>query len=312
MKLPYLLNPVYRFARIVTPERFKPTVRGWYNMANKWATYGHTDIFNALDIEVNSRCNLKCSYCPVSMWDRGDQFMPVELFRKIIDDLTDFPFEYEGRVSPHFYGDPLLDDRLPELMAYVRAKLPKCSIIIHTNGIKLTREKYRQLVDAGITGFLITRHMAHWPKTVRDIVEFEPDAKKYIVRQTLDTVGLFDRGGTNPVKKRHHSRSCYYVSDEIAVDWRGRVVCTNDFFCRDSFGDVSTRSLKDIWFDPNFVNIRRQLRSGNLVLEHCRECLGAEKPTTHEKIPEGADIENYAHWKTPSAAESSQKRQQGA
>ncbi len=159
MRLPYLLNPLYRIARRATPERIKPYVRGWYNKLNKFATYGRADIFTALDIETNSRCNLHCSYCPVSMYDRGDHFMPEATFKKVIDDVAAFPFEYKGRISPHFYGDPLLDERLPDLLRYARAKLPKSQIIIHTNGIKLTREAYRALVSAGITGFLITRHL---------------------------------------------------------------------------------------------------------------------------------------------------------
>lgn len=299
MKLPYLFNPIYRFARLATPERIKPTVRGWYNMLNKWATYGTTDIFTAIDIETNSRCNLKCSYCPVSMWDRGDHFMSESLYKKIIDDLADFPFAYQGRVSPHFYGDPLIDERLPSLLRYTRAKLPKAQIIIHTNGIRLTREKYRELVDAGITGFLITRHMAHWPKPVREIVETEPDAKKYIILQTLTNVGLFNRGGTAPVKTPHVSRRCYYSSDEIAIDYRGRVVCTNDFFCRDVFGDVTRRSLKDIWWDPAFRQTRKDLQHGKVNLVHCRECLGTAIPTTHKDTPAGADIQSYSSWKIP-------------
>lgn len=302
MRLPYLFNPLYRFARLATPERIKPTVRGLYNMLNKWVTYRDTDIFTALDIETNARCNLKCAYCPVSMFDRGDQFMSEQLFKKIIDDLASFPREYEGRISPHFYGDPLIDPRLPKLLQYAHEKLPKAQIIIHTNGIKLTRELYRELVNAGITGLLITRHMPHWPKPVLDILESEPYAKRYITLQTLDNVGLFDRGGTKPVRKRHHAKRCYYVSDEIAIDWRGRVICTNDFFCRDSFGDVNTTSLRDIWFAPKFQRIRKELRSGNLVLQHCRECLGADEPTRHDKIPVGSDADEYKRWAVPAPA----------
>jgi len=298
MRLPYLLNPLYRFARRATPERIKPTVRGWYNALNKRATYGRDDIFTAIDIETNSRCNLKCTYCPVSMYDRGDHFMSDELFRKVVDDLASFPFPYQGRVSPHFYGDPLIDDRLPTLLAYVREKLPLSSIIIHTNGIKLTREKFRALVDAGVTGFLITRHMKFWPKTVRDILELEPNAKKHITLQRLDNVGIFERGGDKPVHKKRKTGSCYYVSDEIAIDYRGNVVCTNDFFIRDGFGNVNNRSLADIWWDPAFVETRRQARAGNLTLQHCRECLGHDD-ARKESVPENAQGIGYQRWKTP-------------
>lgn len=298
MRLPYLLNPLYRFARRWTPERIKPTVRGLYNMANKKVTYGRTDIFTALDIEINSRCNLACSYCPVSMYDRGDQYMPEALFRKIIDDVASFPFPYEGRISPHFYNDPLTDDRLPRLMAYARERLPKSEIIIHTNGIALTQQMFRELVEAGITGLLITRHMRYFPKPVIDLLSSEPDAKRYITLQRLDNVGIFERGGEKPVHTKRTTGSCYYVSDEIAIDYRGYVVCTNDFFVRDAFGNVNERSLGDIWWDPAFVQTRERLRSGDLCLGHCLECLGHGNPKK-EVVPSDANVERYARRRTP-------------
>ncbi len=298
MRLPYLLNPLYRLGRLATPERIKPSVRGWYNKLNKFATYGRTDIFTALDIETNARCNLKCSYCPVSMFDRGNEYMPEPLFRKIVDDVAAFPFVYKGRISPHFYGDPLLDERLPRLMRYTRERLPKAQIIIHTNGLKLTRTAYRELVAAGVTGFLITRHMKFWPKTVRDILEQEPDAKKYLTLQRLDNVGIFERGGNAPVHRAHRFKRCFYVADEIAVDWRGYVVCTNDFFCRDAFGNVRERSLGDIWWDSKFVATRRDLASGKIDLVHCRECASGQG-MTYAEIPAGARADGYQRQRTP-------------
>jgi 8-amino-3,8-dideoxy-alpha-D-manno-octulosonate transaminase len=290
MKLPYIMNRFYRFMRIATPEVVKPTTRGVYNMLNKFATYGRTDIFTALDIETNSRCNLRCSYCPVSVVDRGDHFMPESLFQKIIDDLSIFP--YRGRLSPHFYGDPLIDERLPRLMAYARKKLPLARLIIHTNGIKLTREAYRELIDVGVDGFLITRHMRHWPRTVRDIVEQEPDAKKYVRLQDLQSVGLFNRGGTVKLKKERVLKRCFYLSDEIAIDYRGEVACTNDFFVRESFGNVGDQHLlKDLWWGPRFSMIRKRLRDGHFDLQVCRECSGREAADylTHQDAPPQKD-----------------------
>lgn len=297
MRLPYLSHPLYRFARVTVPEKIKPMLRGWYNACNKFFTYGQTDIFTALDIETNSRCNLKCTYCPVARYDRGNNYMSEELFKKIIDDVAAFPVVYKGRVSPHFYGDPLVDDRLADLMRYTRERLPKAVIIIHTNGVALTRATYRALVNAGIDGLLITKHLKFWPKGVQEVLQHEPDAKKYIMRQRLDNVGIFERGGTVPVHKAHQFKRCYYVSDEIAIDYRGKVICTNDFFVRDSFGDVRTRSLGDIWWDPKFVEIRRQLRSGDIVLKHCREVCGIDT-ADFSNIPTDADATNIYSWKT--------------
>ncbi len=129
-------------------------------------------------------------------------------------------------------------------------------------------------------------------------MEFEPDAKKYITLQRLDNVGIFERGGTDPVHNAHRFSRCYYVADEIAVDYRGHVICTNDIFCRDSFGNVNERSLGDIWWDPKFVEERSKLASGQIDLVHCKEC-SAGKGMTYRKIPEGAMAEGYTRRLTP-------------
>ncbi|MFH1426013.1 MAG: radical SAM/SPASM domain-containing protein [Candidatus Kerfeldbacteria bacterium] len=294
MRLPYLLNPVYRAARRLSPEAVKPALRGYYNSLNKLATYGRSDIFTALDIETNSRCNLKCTYCAVARYDRGDHFMTEEMFRKIIDDLVAFPFEYKGRISPHFYGDPLIDKRLPSLMAYVREKLPKSSIIIHTNAVALTKELFHDLIDAGTDGLVITKHMAYWPKVVQELVE-DDKSKKYITLQLLDNVGIFERGGTVPVNKAHKFKCCYYVSDEIAVDYAGNVVCTNDFFVRHPFGNVAEQSLAEIWWDPEFVQTRHDLRRGKMNLKMCREICG-DDPIDWTEIPNDTCNKDITHW----------------
>ncbi|UHG92168.1 radical SAM/SPASM domain-containing protein [Spirosoma oryzicola] len=276
MKLPYILNPFYRFMRVHTPEPIKPTVRGLYNMANKYATYGRTDIFTALDIEINSKCNLKCSYCPISTESRGDEYMSEELFGKILDDLSCFP--YSGRISPHFYGEPTLDERLVGLMRMAREKLPKAQLIIHTNGIKLDRSKYRQLVEAGVSGFLITRHTPKWPKNVIDIQEKELDAAKYLRLHDFEDATLFNRGGTVKPKKTRTLNRCFYLSDEIAITHTGEVVCTNDFHITESFGNVKdSHLLKDIWWGDHFTAIRKELQSGTFRLEVCKVCSGRLK-----------------------------------
>lgn len=276
MKLPYILSPFYRFMRANTPEEIKPTVRGIYNMLNKYVTYGRTDIFTALDIEINSKCNLKCSYCPISTETRGDEYMSEQLFRKILDDLSCFP--YSGRISPHFYGEPTLDKRLIDLMRIAREKLPMAQIIVHTNGIKLDRQTYRQLIKAGVNGFLITKHTPNWPKNVLDIYHNETSARKYLRMHDLKKNTLFNRGGTVTLKKARTMNRCFYLSDEIAITHTGEVVCTNDFHITESFGNVTTSHLlNDIWWGEHFSSVRKELQAGTFRFEVCKVCSGQSK-----------------------------------
>ena len=284
MKLPYILQSFYRFAADHTPETVKPTLRGLYNMGNKAATYGRTDIFIALDLEINSRCNLKCSYCPISTESRGDEFMEEALFLKIMEDLSSFP--YAGRISPHFYGEPTIDTRLVHLMRLARKMVPKAELIIHTNGTHLDRALYRDLLSAGVTGFLVTRHTPKWPKGILDIMTNEPNAAKTMKVRDLEQATLFNRGGTVKPKRPRTLRSCFYLSDEIAITHNGEVVCTNDFHITESFGNVrNSHLLNDIWWGEEFSNLRKELRSGQFRLPVCKVCsAGVKKTSTPELV----------------------------
>jgi len=73
------------------------------------------DQVHTLYIETLTACNLRCSYCPNSVYERGliknNQEMETKLFFKIINELAEL--NWIGDIQPHSYGEPLLDERLP-------------------------------------------------------------------------------------------------------------------------------------------------------------------------------------------------------
>jgi GTP 3',8-cyclase len=199
--------------------------------------------------------------------------MSEALFKKILTDLGSFP--YKGKISPHFYREPSLDDRLVGLMKLARQIVPGAELIIHTNGIRLTRSLYRDLIDVGVNGFLVTRHTQKWPKNILAIQANEPDAWKYMRMHDLESSVLFNRGGTVKPKKGRRLRRCFYISDEIAITHDGEVVCCYDFHVTASFGNVKTMHLlRDIWWGEAFTKCRKDLRLGRFNLEVCKLCSG--------------------------------------
>ncbi len=275
MKLPLVMNSFYRIMAKETPELIKPRLRGFYNKINKILTYGFSkrDIFTAIDFEINSHCNLKCSYCPTSdNGGRGKNYMPIELFCKIINDLS--LIKYQGRVSPHFFGEPLLDDRLPEMISYARSKLPNAEIVIHTNGVLLNKELYDKLINSGVSGFLVTKHTKNLPKSCTSLVNDKYAKNGTIKIRTLDGIALFNRSGTvRPIIERKMT-SCSYLSDEISVTYTGDIVCTNDFHVTHSFGNVKNKNLIDIWDNEEFKKIRKSVFKGKFELDMCKKCVG--------------------------------------
>src|SRR6185369_4543838 len=85
-------------------------------------------------IETTSICNLRCPYCPNSTVGRDQEFMEEATFYRIIDSLKEYDGNYTGLIAPHFYGEPLIDNRLETFVSYIRKVHPHSNIIIYTNG----------------------------------------------------------------------------------------------------------------------------------------------------------------------------------
>lgn len=273
MKFPTLISGFYQWASRSTPGPWKSTVRGIYNSFTKIFLYGTTDMFAAVDIETTSECNIKCPYCPAAgKHDRGNHLMDESLFLKIIDELATIP--YRGRLSPHFYGEPLLDPRLPRLLAYARQKLPAADIIVHTNGLTLDRKLFRTLLASGVNGLVITLHnQPIREKMAKFLPLLSADERRKIRIMDISQTYLFNRGGLIKPTREKRLRRCFYIRDEIAITYQGAVVCTNDYLARHSFGNVSQGSLLDIWNKSDFRRVRHDLLRGKFTLALCCHCM---------------------------------------
>lgn len=74
--------------------------------------------------------------------------MAQETFNKIIKQLE--AIKFSGIVNYHFYNEPLLDKRLPNLIRYVKKHLPSCINRVVSNGDFLSVELADDLISAGV------------------------------------------------------------------------------------------------------------------------------------------------------------------
>lgn len=101
--------------------------------------------FEAFQIEVTSRCNLRCVMCPVTVL--ADHWPTVDL-----------SWEAFGRIAGAFaktkwiylqgWGEPLLHRRLFDMVAV--AKGAGCRVGFTTNGTRLTRKVGERLLEVGL------------------------------------------------------------------------------------------------------------------------------------------------------------------
>ncbi len=274
-----IIEAIKRFTLKIIPIFWLPFFMKIFVSLTNLLTVGSLDFFSIIEIETTTECNRKCVYCPNYTYDRGKHLMSEKLFKKIVDELASINFR--GRVSPHFYGEPLLDKRLPDLVKYVREKLPLSSIVIFSNGDPLTIDLFNKLIESGVNQFCITEHGKTMSKNMRQVMDYIKDKphlkNKIFYFKVKETTPLFNRGGLVEPDIKIRFEKCRAPSDVVVIDYQGNVIlCCNDFFSSVVFGNVEKEFLIQIWKKPFYKKVRKDTRQGIIDLDICKKCVGVK------------------------------------
>ena len=97
-------------------------------------------------IEPTSRCNLSCRTCIRNAWEESQGDMAASTFDRLVENLKELPSQPD--VFFGGFGEPLLLSNIAEMVARVKAVAGKVELI--TNGMLLTDERSRELIEAGL------------------------------------------------------------------------------------------------------------------------------------------------------------------
>ncbi len=220
-----------------------------------------------VEIEVGSRCNRRCPYCPVAINPHPDvpRWMSDKVFDTLIGQLGAMSFA--GRLSYHLYNEPLLRRDLARLVAAVRVALPDALQILNTNGDLLNDRRYAELRAAGIDWFYVTLHSGgEFPRREYQVVQLGQDLQ------------LTNRGGmlTNLPAPTVSTLStpCYAPEEMLIVSVTGDVLlCYEDAERTHVMGNVLDEPLERIWRAPAFEAFRQRLRAGDRSVDPmCTRC----------------------------------------
>jgi hypothetical protein len=98
-------------------------------------------------IENTNQCNATCVMCPRETLFRKPGVMRFELFEKIIREVSEV--KRKPVVHLHGFGEPLLDELLPERIRLAKALGIKHTYLV-TNASLLFPETAKKIVDAGL------------------------------------------------------------------------------------------------------------------------------------------------------------------
>ena len=263
-----------------------------------------------LDVEITSRCNLRCTFCdklPLLAADQqGD--MSLALYKKILDEGG------EGRLwglKLSYRGEPLLHPQVADMVAYAKAK-GVLDVYFNTNGMLLSESLALRLMDAGLDRISVSvegtdpvafereRRGAKFDRILRNLDRLvslrtqkglaHPQVRVQTVKfpdldledyrhfwlQHADEVAAVDyKDSTNRVKGLEcRDWACPQLWQRMTIEWTGDIMpCNNDDYRRLCVGNVKERSIAACWRDP-VVQRARELhqRGESHRVEACNGC----------------------------------------
>lgn len=108
-----------------------------------------------VNVDPSSACNFGCTFCPTGDRElihgtgRYQGVMPIELFHKLIDDLAEFD-EPIKVLRMYKDGEPLVNKKLAEMIAYAKQSGYVEYIDTTTNGSLMTPERMGPIIEAGL------------------------------------------------------------------------------------------------------------------------------------------------------------------
>ena len=252
---------------------------------------------NHVDIETSSACDMRCPMC-YTITDEFKQLvkpriMKFDLFKKIVDECAANGV-YSIRVS--LRGEPFLHPQIVDMIRYAKERgIPEVASL--TNALKLTTERFEELVDIGMDWLTISfdgmgetyeriRKPAKFDEAVEKIREFKRIKERkgsvkpvikiqsvwsYIEDDPQAFYDLFspivDEVASNPmIDYEVNGDEVEYLDDFTCPTlWQrfvigadgGVLMCINDEYGKNKIGDLNEQTIAEVWNGEELARVRR-------------------------------------------------------
>lgn len=236
-----------------------------------YVQHGRFPMFQQVLIETRTDCNNHCPFCPHFFNKKPLGIMKWDCYTTIIDQLCEI--NYNGRVALMLSNEPLLDDRLNDMIVYAKSKSQRLFLDITTNGKLLTVPMVDKLFKLGLDNININDyrgdrdiHPEKWSSYLEPVYKaYGNNPKVSFKRRRLDEK-LPNYAGNIPQKYNPNDLGfCNYPFRKLTIAYNGNILlCCDDFMYDTNFGNVITDKLIDCWNHPCLNKARLSL------LENCR------------------------------------------
>lgn len=269
------------------------------------------DFPGQVTVEPTNDCNFACRHCPRSVMARAIGYMELELFRKIVEEMSAHPLSI---MKLGGLGEPATHPRFGEFMEIIREHTVPA--VIYTNGTLFGNFPHQQILGwrvprlivsiDGIDGASFERIRvggkydevrervadfyaakksagARSPQLEIRHVIFPAETEEEIARfkaswlEVADTVKFNYLLPAGPVKEPDPSRpKCRDVRREFYIRWNGMVpLCGYQYLSapREWLGNVSETAIAGLWRHPRLEQVRKLHRERDLsTLPFCQTC----------------------------------------
>ncbi len=105
-----------------------------------------------LHIEVTTRCNLNCIYCLRRFWSKYELAdMTFKTFTKIFEGIEELE-----RINLYGFGEPLMNPRIVDMIAYARKHASNSKIFLSTNGMLLNQNLIEKMIESGLDSIAVS------------------------------------------------------------------------------------------------------------------------------------------------------------
>jgi hypothetical protein len=258
-----------------------------------------------LQIETLNICNARCVFCIYPGMHRPKGTMGMELFRKIIDDAATVPVI--DHITLNGLGEPLLDKRLADRVAYIRKDMSGIEVDFYTNGHGLSKELCDRLKAVNISRIFISLNAVR-EKTREEIMGLDDYDHVVSMARYLQSIGvpimvlttinkdLMEQSDINRFRAEWGNVAMPHMEGNWAGDlynprivqhdcceraigsfmvlWDGRVaLCCQDGEGEVIFGDLNKQTIREVYNSPEYVRYREFHHDGKRAqLKLCNVC----------------------------------------
>jgi radical SAM protein with 4Fe4S-binding SPASM domain len=231
--------------------------------------------FVQVNLETNSVCNRKCHFCLFGITEVPRIRMSSNLFFNIIDQLSELRFK--GRLSLFEINEPLTDKRIFDFTKYATLMLPNCYQAMVSNGDLLSKDKLERLFECGLDLLVINSYDEDAKRRNGELYGYATNlypGKIMHTDKTAFTAWDSRAGHIKQYAKTPAGGFCDYPNHILYIKPDGKVLsCWHDFDGQNLMGDLTNKSITEVWFGPKFKAFRKQINRGNRnVSSLCATC----------------------------------------